>query len=130
MTLAAADAEEAALLAAIAPGRAATLEDVLSGDGVGALYAALSGEAMMEARAVFARRGTDPAARRTALALSRWLGRAAGDLVLATRHGAGRICSAASSAAGPRIAMHRRSAPLSRTRARCARAWAGFSPAS
>lgn len=84
MSLAAAGAEEAALLAAIAPGRMATLEDALSGAGVGALYGAISGGAATEAGEVFARAATDPAARRTVTLLSRWLGRAAGDLVLAT----------------------------------------------
>jgi len=84
MTLAPTDTEEAALLAAIAPGRAATLEDVLSGDGVVALYAALSGEAAMMADQVFARAADDGAARRTVALISHWLGRTAGDLVLAT----------------------------------------------
>ena len=84
MTLAPADAEEAAHLAAIAPGRAATLEDVLSGDGVGALYAALSGREQFAPDEVFARAHQDLAAARTAELLSRWLGQAAGDLVLAT----------------------------------------------
>jgi len=84
MTLALADAEEAALLAEIAPGRAATLEDVLSGNGVGALYAALSGEAAMPADQVFARAADDAAARRAVALMSHWLGCAAGDLVLAS----------------------------------------------
>jgi glucokinase len=83
MSLAAADAEEAELLAALCPGRTATLEDVLSGTGVGALYAALSGSHPIPADAVFARAGDDAAARRTVVMLSRWLGRASGDLVLA-----------------------------------------------
>jgi len=84
MSLASEGAEEAELLAAIVPGRAATLEDVLSGSGVGAVYAWLSGSAPLAADEVFARAGHDPAARRTADLISRWLGRAAGDLVLAT----------------------------------------------
>jgi glucokinase len=84
VTLAPADAEEAALLAAIAPGRAATLEDVLSGAGVGALYAAISGGVAIDAGAVFARAEDDPAARHAVALMSRWLGRAAGDLVLAS----------------------------------------------
>lgn len=84
MSLAAADAEEAELLATLCPGRAATLEDVLSGAGVGALYAALSGGQPIPADAVFARGGDDAAASRTVGMLSRWLGRASGDLVLAT----------------------------------------------
>lgn len=84
MTLAAGDAEEAALLRALAPGRSATLEDALSGAGVGALYAALSDGAAIEADAVFARVKTDMAARHTVETISRWLGRAAGDIVLAT----------------------------------------------
>jgi len=84
MTLAAADAQEAALLTAIAPGRAATLEDMLSGRGVGALYAALSGEAAIAADQVFTRAADDAAARRAVALMSHWLGRATGDLVLAT----------------------------------------------
>jgi len=84
MSLAPEGAEEAELLAAIVPRRAATLEDVLSGSGVGAVYAWLSGSAPLAADEVFARAGHDPAARRTADLISRWLGRAAGDLVLAT----------------------------------------------
>jgi glucokinase len=84
MSLPAADAEEAELLAALVPGRAATLEDVLSGAGVGALYAWLSGGEPVAADAVFARAHDDPAAARTVDMLSRWLGRAAGDLVLAS----------------------------------------------
>jgi glucokinase len=84
MSLAPANEEEAALLAALAPGRTATLEDVLSGAGVSVLHAAISGGAAVEAGEVFARAGADPAARRAVTLLSRWLGRAAGDLVLAT----------------------------------------------
>jgi len=84
MSLAAADAEEAELLATLCPGRAATLEDVLSGAGVGALYATLSAGQPIPADAVFTRAGEDPAARRTVEMVSRWLGRASGDLVLAT----------------------------------------------
>ncbi|RIA55116.1 ROK family protein [Dichotomicrobium thermohalophilum] len=84
MSLPAANAEEAELLAALSPGRAATLEDVLSGSGVGALYAWLSGGEPIAADAVFARVDADPTARRTVEMLSRWLGRASGDLVLAT----------------------------------------------
>ncbi len=84
MSLAATDAEEAELLATLCPGRAATLEDVLSGAGVGALYAWLSGGQPIAADAVFARANDDPASARTVGMLSRWLGRAAGDLVLAT----------------------------------------------
>jgi glucokinase len=84
MTLGPADTEEAALLAALVSGRMATLEDVLSGPGVSALYAAISGSAAIEAGEVFTRAGTAPAARRTVTLLSRWLGRAAGDLVLAS----------------------------------------------
>ncbi len=84
MSLAPANEEEAGLLAALVSGRMATLEDVLSGPGVSALYAAISGSTAIEAGEVFTRAGTDPAARRTVTLLSRWLGRAAGDLVLAT----------------------------------------------
>ncbi|MFP4538384.1 MAG: ROK family protein [Dichotomicrobium sp.] len=86
MSLAGADAQEAELLAAIAPGRVATLEDVLCGAGVGTLYGTLSGrsDALVTAGEAFARFGDDPAARRTVEVISRWLGRAAGDLVLAT----------------------------------------------
>jgi len=84
MSLTAADAEEAEVLDALCPGRAATLEDALSGAGVGALYATLSGGEPIRADAVFTRAGEDPAARRTVEMVSRWLGRASGDLVLAT----------------------------------------------
>lgn len=84
MSLAATDAEEAELLATLCPGRAATLEDVLSGAGVGALYAALSGGQPIPADAVFARADKDEAARGAVGTLSHWLGRASGDLVLAT----------------------------------------------
>ena len=85
MTLAADGAGEAELLAAIAPGRAATLEDVLSGAGVGAVHAWLSGGEPIAADAVFARvQEGDLAARRTVTMMSHWLGRAAGDLVLAS----------------------------------------------
>ena len=84
MSLPAANAKEAELLSALVPGHVATLEDVLSGAGVGALYAAVSGEAAIDAGAVFAQAGDDPAARRVVALMSRWLGRAAGDLVLAS----------------------------------------------
>jgi len=84
MSLAGADAEEAELLAALSPDRTATLEDVLSGAGVGALYAWFSGGEPIASDAVFARAHDDPAAARTVEMLSRWLGRASGDLVLAT----------------------------------------------
>lgn len=84
MSLAAANAEEAELLAAITPGRNATLEDVLSGAGVGALYAALSGGEPIASDQIFARTFEDATAQRTVDLISRWLGRAAGDLVLAT----------------------------------------------
>lgn len=86
MSLATADAQEAELLAAIAAGRMATLEDVLCGAGIRALYGILSGrsDAPVTAGEVFMRFGEDPAARRTVELISRWLGRATGDLVLAT----------------------------------------------
>lgn len=84
MSLAAANAEEAELLTALCPGRTATLEDVLSGAGVGAVYAWLSGSEPIAADAVFARVEEDAPARRTVEMLSAWLGRASGDLVLAT----------------------------------------------
>lgn len=84
ISLAGADAEEAKLLAALSPDRTATLEDVLSGAGVGALYAWFSGGEPIASDAVFARAQDDPAAARTVEMLSRLLGRASGDLVLAT----------------------------------------------
>ncbi len=84
MSLTAHRAEEAELLAAIAPGRTATLEDVLSGVGIGAVYAQLSGSEPIAPDEVFARAQEDPAAARTVELLSCWLGQAAGDLVLAT----------------------------------------------
>lgn len=84
MTLAPSDSGEADLLASIVPGRAATLEDVLSGAGIGTAYSWLSGSEPIAADAVFARVDTDPAARRTVELMSHWLGRAAGDLVLAS----------------------------------------------
>jgi len=57
---------------------------VLSGAGVGALYAAISGGVAINAGAVFARAEDEPAARHAVALMSRWLGRAAGDLVLAS----------------------------------------------
>jgi glucokinase len=84
MTLTSQGAEEADLLAAIVPGRTATLEDVLSGAGIGAVYGWLSASEPIAADAVFARVDTDPAGRRMVALMSRWLGRAAGDLVLAS----------------------------------------------
>lgn len=84
MSLAATNTQEAELLAALCPGRTATLEDVLSGAGVGAVYAWLSGREPIAADAVFARVDADTAVRHTVEMLSRWLGRASGDLVLST----------------------------------------------
>jgi glucokinase len=83
MSLALASAEEAAIL-----GSGATIEDFLSGAGVGRLYAALINDARSDTgrspESVFAAVGCDPAAARTAAMLSRLLGRITGDLVLAT----------------------------------------------
>jgi glucokinase len=84
MTLAAADEQEAALFARIAPGRTPTLEDVLSGSGVETLYAALSGAEPLSAGELFACGTRDAAAGRTVDIFGRSLGRATGDLVLAT----------------------------------------------
>lgn len=84
MTLAAANAQEAALLAEAAPGRTATLEDILSGSGIEALYAALSGGESLSAGEVIASGTSDAAAHRTVDIFGRLLGRATGDLVLAT----------------------------------------------
>lgn len=75
--------EEAAVL-----GSGATIEDFVSGAGVGRLYAAHleegKGAPGRSADAVFAAVERDPAAARTAAMLSRLLGRIMGDLVLAT----------------------------------------------
>lgn len=83
MSLALASVEEAAIL-----GSGATIEDFVSGAGVVRLHAAHLQEAKSEAGrsadAVFAAVGHDPAAARTAVMLSRLLGRITGDLVLAT----------------------------------------------
>lgn len=81
MSLAPATAEEAATF-----GYGRTVEDFLSGAGVGRLYTAQARTAHEEraAEAVFTAAATNPAAARTAQMLSRLLGRVAGDLVLAT----------------------------------------------
>lgn len=83
MSLTLASAEEVAIL-----GLGATIEDFVSGAGVGRLYTAhLSGarrETGRSADAVFAAVGRDPEAARSAAMLSRLLGRTIGDLVLAT----------------------------------------------
>ncbi len=83
MSLALASAEEAAIL-----GSGATIEDFISGAGVGRLHAANlqegKGAPARSADAVFAAVGREPAAARTAAMLSRLLGRITGDLVLAT----------------------------------------------
>ena len=83
MSLALASAEEATIL-----GSGATIEDFISGAGVGRLHAAHlhegKGAPVRSADAVFAAVGREPAAARTAAMLSRLLGRITGDLVLAT----------------------------------------------
>ncbi len=83
MSLALASAEEAAML-----GAGATIEDFISGAGVGRLHAAHmqegKGATAHSADAVFAAVGSDQAAARTVAMLSRLLGRITGDLVLAT----------------------------------------------
>lgn len=83
MTLAPASAEEAAVI-----GWGLTVEDLVSGAGVGRLYAAhfqgTESNAGRSTDAVFAAVARDPAAARTAAMVSRLLGRIAGDLVLAT----------------------------------------------
>jgi glucokinase len=80
MSLAPATSEDVALL-----GWGRTVEDCLSGDGIGRLHAAhdtTGGE--RTADAVFASAASEPAAARTAQMVSRLLGRVTGDLVLAT----------------------------------------------
>jgi glucokinase len=66
----------------------ATIEDFISGAGIGRLYAAhlqnTKSEIGHSADAIFAAVGQDPAAAQTAAMLSRLLGRITGDLVLAT----------------------------------------------
>jgi glucokinase len=68
-----------------------TVEDVLSGRGLAALYAALAGASASGTAAsvttpetVFARASTEPAARETIARFTELLGRVAGDLALAT----------------------------------------------
>ncbi len=81
MSLAPATPEEAAVLHA-----GLTVEDILSGAGVGRLYRALAGEARVPRSAdeVFSAIAIDPSAAQTTALMARLLGRIAGDLVLAT----------------------------------------------
>ncbi len=86
MSLPPATADEASTL-----GWGRTVEDFLSGAGIGRLYAAHrrsqdgdAGNGDRAADAVFAAAASDPVAARTVQMLSRLLGRIAGDLVLAT----------------------------------------------
>jgi glucokinase len=81
MSLAPATTEEAAVLR---PGL--TVEDILSGAGIGRLYTAHAREvsAHRTADEVLSAVASDPAAARTAAMLSQLLGRITGDLVLAT----------------------------------------------
>ena len=61
-----------------------SVEDVLSGRGVSALYKHLGGQEPLGAAEIFAHVGSDTAAARSMDLFSTLLGRAAGDLVLAT----------------------------------------------
>jgi glucokinase len=81
MSLAPATTEEAAVLRS-----GLTVEDILSGTGIGRLYATLAheGGARRTAEDVFTAVATDPAAARTTALMARLLGRITGDLVLAT----------------------------------------------
>lgn len=81
MSLAPATTEEAAVLRA-----GLTVEDILSGAGIGRLYSALTREspARRTADEVFSAVANDPAAARTTALTARLLGRITGDLVLAT----------------------------------------------
>jgi glucokinase len=85
MTLGAADADELGLLE-----RDGSVEDLLSGRGVLALYRRIAGRQGAEPQpdqcgsGIFARAGTDPIAAETLRRFTRLLGRVAGDLVLAS----------------------------------------------
>lgn len=86
MTLGAGTGDEAPVLQRLASGGPASVEDALSGAGLVALYRALAdahGEAATP-EAVFARSHEDTAARKAVALFTRWLGRVAGDLALAT----------------------------------------------
>ncbi len=86
MSLSIVSAEERALLEKLGV-EAPVTEDVLSGAGVMALYRVLSGERTRDdetAEAIIERFDHDPVAREVVRLVTDWLGRIAGDLVLAT----------------------------------------------
>jgi glucokinase len=85
MTFGATTAEELALRTELEP-VAASVEDLLSGNGLVALQRLLSGDAAagLHSQEVLARIGEDPAARRSVEIFTAVLARVAGDLVLAT----------------------------------------------
>ena len=75
---------EVALARALAPdGARATIEDLLSGPGLGRGYAALSGGQPLAPEHILARAATDPQAGRVLALVVPLLGRVAGDLALA-----------------------------------------------
>jgi glucokinase len=72
------------LSASVAPGRRLSVEDVLSGRGVVALYRQCGGTLELDAKSIFETVRTDPASARTCEIFTESLGAAAGDLALAT----------------------------------------------
>ena len=66
-----------------------TVEDVLSGPGLARVFALLSGHAVSGPEAVFEALGSEPEAGRALTLFTRYLGRIAGDLVLAAGAGGG-----------------------------------------
>lgn len=85
MVLGAVDAKEFDLLKRCVGGRAPTVEDLLSGPRMAALYGLCGGSgADVSAEKIFRRVPDDPPAAELSRWVTRWLGRVSGDLVLAT----------------------------------------------